>query len=91
VKTQIVGHSVAHGMPSGMTFYYRPGGIYEADDGRNGRSGKYVVKPDGNLCWTESTGIAGCFQYYRVGAGLHLRRTDPDHKFDLGPAKVGPL
>ena len=92
VKAQIVGHSVMHGDPGdSMTFYYHPGGAYEADDGRNGRQGKYVVRADGNVCWTETTGIGGCFQYYRGPKGLRLRRTDPGHLFDLGPAKVGPL
>ena len=74
-----------------MTFYYHHGGAYDADEGRNGRQGRYVVRADGNVCWTETTGIGGCFQYYRSGKGLRLRLTDPGRLFYLGPAKFVPL
>ena len=92
VKAQIVGHRVMHGDPGdSMTFSYERNGTYFADDGRNGRQGKYTVRADGHVCWTETTGVAGCFQYYRSGKDLRLRRTDPGHLFDLGPAKIEPL
>jgi len=93
VNTQIVGHKVTSEDPSdgGMTWYYMPGGKYDADDGRNSRGGTYVVRPDGRLCWTEGSGIKGCFQYYRQAGKLRIRRADPDNKFELGAVKVGPL
>ena len=92
VRAQIVGHSVksADG-EGGMSWYYYPTGKYDADDGRNARGGSYVVGADGRLCWTENSGIKGCFQYYRQGKTLHIRRADPDNKFELGPVKVGSL
>ena len=92
VNAQIVGHKVwSEDADGAMTWYYNKGGKYEADDGRNSRGGTYVVRPDGRLCWTENSGIKGCFQYYRQGGQLRVRRADPDNKFEVGPVKVGPL
>lgn len=90
VKSQIVGHSVA-AEDGGMTWYYHPTGKYDADDGRNARGGVYVVRPDGKLCWTEQSGISGCFEYYRQGGKLQMRRADPGHDFELGAVTVGAL
>ena len=90
VKSQIVGHSVAL-TDGGMTWYWNPGGKYDADDGRNGRRGSYTVQADGKLCWKESTGVAGCFQYFRQGKDVKVRRADPGHDFELGAVKIGPL
>jgi hypothetical protein len=90
VRSQIVGHSVALS-DGGMTWYFNPGGRYDADDGRNARSGSYAVRPDGRLCWTESTGVSGCFQYYRKGGRLFVKRADPGHDFELGAVVVGKL
>jgi hypothetical protein len=90
VKSQIVGHSVAL-QDGGMTWYYNPGGKYDADDGRNARGGTYQVRPDGRLCWNDNAGVSGCFQYYRKAGKLHARRADPGHDFELGALKVGPL
>ena len=74
-----------------MTWFYNPGGLYDADDGRNGRSGTYVVRPNGHLCWRESTGVAGCFQFYRQGPTMRIRRVDAGRNDDLGAVTVGPL
>lgn len=90
VKSQIVGHSVTL-EDGGMTWYYNPGGKYDADDGRNARGGTYVVRPDGRLCWNDNAGVSGCFQYYRKGGKLQARRADPGNDFELGALKVGPL
>ena len=90
VKAQIVGHKV-EAEDGGMTWYYNSGGKYDADDGRNALGGTYAVQPDGRLCWTENSGIKGCFQYYRQGAKLRARRADPDNRFEIGAVKVGPL
>jgi hypothetical protein len=90
VNSQIVGHSVAL-EDGGMTWYYNPGGKYDGDDGRNARGGTYAVRPDGRLCWTEATGVSGCFQYYRKAGKLQVRRADPGHDFELGAVKLGPL
>lgn len=90
VRAQIVGHSVAR-VDGGMTWYYNPGGKYDGGDGRNSRGGTYAVRPDGRLCWTEASGIAGCFIYYRKGGKLFGRRADPNNRFELGELKVGPL
>jgi len=90
VRSQIVGHSVALS-DGGMTWFFNPDGSYDADDGRNGRSGKFVVQPDGKLCWTETTGIKGCFIYYRKAGKLMVRRSDPGHNTELGAVVVGKL
>ena len=90
VRAQIVSHSVT-AEDGAMTWYYYPTGKYDGDDGRNSRGGTYAVRPDGRLCWTENSGISGCFQYYRKAGKLQLRRADPDNKFELGAVKVGPL
>jgi hypothetical protein len=91
VRSQIVGRRV-EAEDGAMTWYYYPTGKYDADDGRNARGGTYVVQADGRLCWTENGGgNRGCFQYYRSGGKLQVRRADPDNRFDLGPVKVGPL
>jgi hypothetical protein len=90
VNSQIVGHSVAL-EDGGMTWYFNPGGRYDADDGRNARGGSYQVRPDGRLCWSDNAGVSGCFRYYRKGGKLHVRRADPGHDFELGAVKVGPL
>ena len=93
VKSQIVGHSVSlkDDGNGGMTWYFNTDGRYDADDGRNGRSGRYTVQPDGKLCWTESTGVKGCFQYYRAGSVLKLRRAAPGHAMELGVVTIGKL
>jgi len=93
VKSQIVGHSVSlkDDEDGGMTWYFNADGQYSADDGRNGRQGRYTVQPDGKLCWTESTGVKGCFQYYRNGGVLKLRRADPGHSMELGVVTIGKL
>ncbi|HEY9217174.1 MAG TPA: hypothetical protein VIO94_03935 [Phenylobacterium sp.] len=90
VKAQVVGHSVALA-DGGMTWYFNANGQYDADDGRNGRSGRFVVQADGRLCWTESTGVAGCFQYYRKSGKLMVRRADPGHSTELGAVTLGAL
>ena len=90
VNAQIVGHKV-EAEDGAMTWYYNKGGKYDGDDGRNSRGGTYVVQPDGRLCWTENSGVKGCFQYYRQGGKLNVRRADPDNKSELGAVKVGPL
>lgn len=90
VKSQIVGHRVA-GEDGQMTWYYYRDGKYDGDDGRNARGGTYVVRPDGRLCWTDNASISGCFQYYRKGGKLQVRRADPDNNFEVGAVKVGPL
>lgn len=90
VNAQIVGHKV-EADDGAMTWYYNKGGKYDADDGRNARGGTYAVRADGRLCWTENSGIKGCFQYYRQGGKLHARRADPDNRFEIGVVKVGPL
>jgi hypothetical protein len=90
VNKQIVGHSVAL-TDGGMTWYFNPGGKYDGDDGRNSRGGRYEVRPDGRLCWTEQNGTSGCFRYYRQAGSIRVRRADPGHDTDLGSAKVGPL
>jgi hypothetical protein len=90
VRSQIVGHSVALD-GGGMTWFFRRDGGYDADDGRTGRSGRYTVQTDGRLCWTETTGVAGCFKYIRKGDTLTVRRADPGHDFELGTATTGPL
>jgi len=92
VNAQIVGHKVTSADPDGgMTWYYMAGGKYDADDGRNSRGGTYRVQPDGRLCWTETSGIKGCFQYYRKAGKMNVRRADPDNKFEVGEVTVGPL
>lgn len=90
VNRLIVGHSVAL-TDGGMTWYFNPGGKYDGDDGRNARGGTYLVRPDGRLCWSDNTGVSGCFQYYRKGGALMVRRADPGHDFELGQVKTGPL
>ncbi len=90
VKAQIVGHRVA-AADGGMTWYYNLDGKYDADDGRNARGGVYQVRRDGRLCWTENSGISGCFQYYRKAGRLQMRRADPGHAYELGAIRVGPL
>ena len=90
VRSQIVGHSVA--LADGqMTWYFNRNGQYDADDGRTARSGSFVVQPDGRLCWRESTGVAGCFQYYRKSGRLMVRRADPGHSTELGPVTLAAL
>jgi hypothetical protein len=90
VRRQIVGHRVA-AEDGGMSWYYYPNGKYDGDDGRNARGGTYVVRPDGRLCWNDSVGVSGCFQYYRKAGKLQVRRADPGHDFELGAVTVGPL
>jgi hypothetical protein len=90
VKAQIVGYSVALA-DGGMTWFFNKNGSYDADDGRNGRAGTFTVQQDGKLCWNESTGIKGCFQYYRKGGKLLVRRADPGHSTELGAVALGPL
>ena len=90
VRGSVVGHSVALA-DGGMTWYFSADGTYDADDGRVSRSGKFSVQPDGRLCWTESTGIDGCFQYYRTGGKLMVRRADPGHDTELGAVTLGNL
>lgn len=90
VRAEIVGHRV-EAEDGGMTWSYGKGGKYDADDGRNARGGTYAVQADGRLCWTEASGIKGCFQYYRQGGKLNIRRADPDNRFEVGAVKVGPL
>ena len=90
VKAQIVCHRVA-AADGGMTWYYNLDGKYDADDGRNARGGVYQVRRDGRLCWTENSGISGCFQYYRKAGRLQMRRADPGHAYELGAIRVGPL
>jgi hypothetical protein len=90
VNAQIVGHKV-EAEDGAMTWYYHKGGKYDGDDGRNARGGTYAVRPDGRLCWTENSGVKGCFQYYRQGGKLNVRRADPDNNFEVGAVKVGPL
>jgi len=88
VKNQIVGRKV---QGDGIQWSYYPNGKYESDDGRVARSGTYIVRPDGRLCWNDNIGVSGCFQYYKQSAKLHLRRADPDNTFELGPVTVGSI
>ncbi len=90
VKAQVVGHSVAYADGS-ATWWYRPNGRFEADDGRTGQEGTYVVGVDGRLCWKQSNGIAGCFLFVRKGKALIQRRADSGHDFELGAVTLGPL
>lgn len=90
VRSQIVGRQVSS--EEGMNWYYYPDGKYDADDGRIARGGTYVVRPDGRLCWNDRVGsVSGCFQYYRKGGQLHLRRADPDNTFELGRITISPI
>jgi len=88
VKNQIVGRKV---QGDGIQWSYYSNGKYESDDGRVARSGTYVVRPDGRLCWNDNIGVSGCFQYYKQAGKLHLRRADPDNTFELGPITVGSI
>ncbi|WP_147157161.1 hypothetical protein [Reyranella soli] len=88
VNSQAVGRKV---QGDGTQWLYYSNGKYESDDGRVARSGTYVVRPDGRLCWNDRIGVSGCFQYYRQAGKLHLRRADPDNTFALGPITVGSL
>jgi hypothetical protein len=88
VKNQIVGRKV---QGDGIQWSYYSNGKYESDDGRVARSGTYVVRQDGRLCWNDNIGISGCFQYYKRAGNLHLRRADADNTSELGPIKVGSI
>ena len=88
VRKQIVGRKV---QGDGIQWSYYASGKNESDDGRVARSGTYVVQPDGRLCWNDNIGVSGCFQYYRQAGRLHLRRANPNKKFQLGPITVGSI
>jgi hypothetical protein len=88
VNSQIVGRQV---QGDGVQWTYYRDGKFESDDGRVARGGTYVVRPDGRLCWDDSIGVSGCFQYYRQAGKLNLRRADPDNRFELGVVTVGEI
>jgi hypothetical protein len=88
VRNQIVGRKV---QGDGIQWSYYSNGKFESDDGQVARSGMYVVRQDGRLCWSDNIGVSGCFQYYKQAGKLHLRRADPDNTFELGPIKVGSI
>ena len=91
VRAQIVGHEFAIGTSDdAVTWRVAANGSYTAED-RLYHEGRYTVRPDGLLCWKESNGIAGCFQFYRQGKTLRVRRNDPGHHFDLDEVTVRPL
>jgi hypothetical protein len=88
VNQQIVGRKV---QGDGIQWSYYLNGKYESDDGRVARGGTYVIQPDGRLCWNDNIGVSGCFQYYRRGGKLLLRRADVNNHSELGSVTVGPI
>lgn len=88
VMKLISGNSLSQGE---MTFAFKPDGTFDAGNGRTGSGGQYTVQPDGRLCWKNSHGFAGCFQYYRKGPELRVRRNDAQSKADIAKVTVSPL
>jgi hypothetical protein len=86
VRRTLVGRNVDH---SGtMMFRYQNNGTFEAADGRRASGGRYRIEQDGRLCWQNSLGSSGCFQYYRRGGALHVRRNDASSRAELGKVTV---
>ncbi len=84
VRSQIVkGTLLAHGPDAVLRF--RPDGTFEASRSGTRFTGRHVVGPDGRLCWTNSFGLAGCFEYYRKANRLMVRRADTINSNDIGP------
>lgn len=85
VRKMIAGNDVQH---DEMTFYFKGDGSFDAADGRTASNGKYSIEKSGNICWQNSRGFAGCFQYYRRGAELRVRRNDARSKSDISAVTV---
>lgn len=71
-----------------MSFIYLPDGKFDATDGRMASGGTYRVEKDGRVCWKNSMGINGCFEFYRRGKELRVRRNDGNNKGDIGRVKL---
>ena len=71
-----------------MFFNFDPSGKLSSGDGRTGRMGQYTLQQDGRLCWAIGTGFSGCFQYYRRGSELRVRRADNANNSDIGPVRI---
>lgn len=85
VRSEIIGKDVSHSPRHHITF--GDDGKLSAGDGMFGKLGTYRLEMDGRICWRMSPpNDAGCFQYYRRGAQLRVRRTDTGG--DIGPVTV---
>jgi len=71
-----------------LSFIYKSDGTFDAADGRVASNGKYRIEPDGRVCWQNSRGFSGCFQYYRKGNAIHVRRNDATSRDEIGPVKL---
>ncbi len=88
VRAQIVGPTKAVNHNGQLDLTYGADGKFDGGDGRLGTSGTYRVEPDGRLCWKNSRGTSGCFQYYRQNGALFVRRNDGGNTAIIGPVKV---
>lgn len=84
VHSEIVGKDVNHDGRLHLT--NNANGTVEGGDGRFGFSGTYRLEKEGLICW-KFRGDTGCYQYYRRGAQLRVRRTDM-RDGDIGPVTV---
>jgi hypothetical protein len=90
VRSELLGKDVSHGERHHIL--YSEDGKLSVGGGPLGKLGTYRVEKDGRICWRMGPpNDAGCFQYYRRGAQLRVRRTDPDSPGDIGPVVVSSL
>lgn len=82
----LVGKSLNHAGMLDITF--SPNGTFASGDGRVGRNGNYQIQRDGRICWKDSSGFDGCFQYFRENGVLKVRRNDSKSRDLIGAVRV---
>ncbi|MEK7994707.1 MAG: hypothetical protein AAB403_12960 [Planctomycetota bacterium] len=89
VRSDILGKEVSHN-PRHIIIFGTDGKLAVVG-GPLGKNGTYRLETDGRICWRmRPPNDAGCFQYYRRGAQLRVRRTDSGSPGDIGPVTVTP-
>jgi hypothetical protein len=86
VRSQIITKQIDHDGRLQLT--YAANKTFAGGDGRFGINGTYDLQNDGRICWKNSRGAAGCFQYYRRNGQLRVRRADGQSRDDIGPVTV---
>jgi len=82
IRANMLSRAVHHG--KAIYMYYPDGRLEVSPDGTNVLTGSYRIESDGRVCWNTSQLGRNCFEYYRRGATLRVRRADANNRNDIG-------
>lgn len=82
IRANLLSRAIHHG--KAVYMYYADGKLEASPDGTSVLTGSYRIEADGRVCWNTSQLGRNCFEYYRRGGTLRVRRADANNRNDIG-------